>query len=160
MGLFSTGYPKGHIAEFFRHRDGSSGRAGPCKKIDPVSGAVIGVIERLEASAPAVTPKDTPAAPTPHAPAVALLAAGLEVAVMIGSPRSKRYSGKPSAIRKREQRKRKDNGQLRVELTLDEDLLDEFVAMKWFGDWDRSAPKVVARALLEGLREDILKRHA
>ena len=38
-------FPQAQLAEFFKRRDGSSGPAGPCRRIDPKTGEVIEILK-------------------------------------------------------------------------------------------------------------------
>lgn len=99
-----------------------------------------------------VRPQTPGPTPTHQRASYGLVAASLTTAPLLGKPQKFRMLS-AAAVRQRRKRQRKDDGKLRVELILDDTLLDALVALKWFGEWDRDDPKAVAQALLDGLRE-------
>jgi hypothetical protein len=132
---------------------GSSGPAGPCRRIDPQTGEACGEIVAPKARGIA------PAAPVLGAPAlgvaVTLQAVPLTLpAPLIGFPEIEDL--RPATARKRAQRARADAGDMLISGVLDEDLHDELARLNWFIGIDASDGREVGEAILRGLRKDLL----
>ncbi|WP_454621318.1 hypothetical protein [Bradyrhizobium cenepequi] len=137
--------------EWAARRDGSQGAAGPCRRVSVVDGTVLGEVHGCRATGLAIGRLEI-GAPVLGV-IVALDAAPLTTgAPVIGSPEAECLT--QAAARQRLRRARKDAGAVVLQdQVIDDDMLDQMVALGWLADWDRHDPVKVAEVLMRELRE-------